>query len=77
MPPFKIADLLRDPGTLRNKEQLTLRNTRPFNVLGWPTISVPCGRTREGLPIGLQISGAPGADATALELAAAYERVAS
>jgi len=77
VPPFKIADLLSDPETLRNKEQLTLRNTRPFNVLGWPTISVPCGRTSEGLPIGLQISGAPGADATVLALAVAYEQVAS
>jgi aspartyl-tRNA(Asn)/glutamyl-tRNA(Gln) amidotransferase subunit A len=74
VPPFKIADLLSDPETLRNKEQLTLRNTRPFNVWGWPTISVPCGRTHEGLPIGLQISGPPGADATVLALAAAYEQ---
>jgi aspartyl-tRNA(Asn)/glutamyl-tRNA(Gln) amidotransferase subunit A len=74
VPPFKIADLLSDPETLRNKEQLTLRNTRPFNVLGWPTISVPCGQTSGGLPIGLQISGAPGAEATVLGLAAAYEK---
>jgi len=59
VPPFKIADLLSDPETLRHKEQLTLRNTRPFNVLGWPTISVPCGQTRAGLPIGLQMSGPP------------------
>jgi len=73
VPPFKIAELLDDSGTLRSKEQLTLRNTRPFNVLGLPTISVPCGRTSMGLPIGLQISGAPGADATVLALAAAYE----
>jgi aspartyl-tRNA(Asn)/glutamyl-tRNA(Gln) amidotransferase subunit A len=74
VPPFKIADLLSDPETLRNKEQLTLRNTRPFNVLGWPTISVPCGQTNEGLPIGLQMSGPPGAEATLLALAEAYER---
>jgi aspartyl-tRNA(Asn)/glutamyl-tRNA(Gln) amidotransferase subunit A len=76
MPPFKIADLLSDMDTLRNKEQLTLRNTRPFNVLGLPTISVPCGRTSAGLPIGLQITGAHGADATVLSLAAEYERAA-
>jgi Asp-tRNA(Asn)/Glu-tRNA(Gln) amidotransferase A subunit family amidase len=74
VPPFKIADLLSDPETLRNKEQLTLRNTRPFNVLGWPTISVPCGQTRAGLPIGLQISGPPGGESTVLGLAGAYER---
>ena len=73
VPPFTIADLLSDPATLRNKEQLTLRNTRPFNVLGLPAISVPCGRTSAGLPIGLQITGAPGEDARVLALAAAYE----
>jgi aspartyl-tRNA(Asn)/glutamyl-tRNA(Gln) amidotransferase subunit A len=77
VPPFKIADLLSDPATLRNKEQLTLRNTRPFNVLGWPTISLPCGRTSQGLPIGLQLSGAPGADAMVLSLAEAYEKAFS
>ncbi len=75
VPPFKIAELLADPQALRSKEQLTLRNTRAFNVLGWPTISIPCGRTSAGLPIGLQITGAPGAEATVLSLAAAYERV--
>jgi Asp-tRNA(Asn)/Glu-tRNA(Gln) amidotransferase A subunit family amidase len=74
VPPFKIADLLAGPEALRGREQLTLRNTRPFNVLGWPTISVPCGQTSEGLPIGLQISGPPGAEAIVLSLAAAYER---
>src|SRR5438876_9607581 len=38
--------LLADPNTLREKELLTLRNTRPFNMLGLPTVSVPCGFTR-------------------------------
>ncbi len=50
-----------------------LRNTSPFSVLFWPSVSVPCGFTREGLPVGLQISGKPGADATVLRLAHAYE----
>ena len=39
-----------------------LRNTRPFNVYGLPSISVNCGFSKSGLPIGLQITGAPGAD---------------
>jgi aspartyl-tRNA(Asn)/glutamyl-tRNA(Gln) amidotransferase subunit A len=50
-----------------------LRNTSPFSVLYWPSVSVPCGFTREELPVGLQISGKPGADATVLRLAHAYE----
>ena len=53
----------------------TIRNTSPFNVYGWPTISVPCGFTRSGLPIGLQIAAANGADATVLQVANAYEQV--
>jgi aspartyl-tRNA(Asn)/glutamyl-tRNA(Gln) amidotransferase subunit A len=51
-----------------------MRNTAPFSVLYWPSISVPCGFTTEGLPVGLQISGKPGEDATVLRLAHAYEQ---
>jgi aspartyl-tRNA(Asn)/glutamyl-tRNA(Gln) amidotransferase subunit A len=49
-------------------------NTAAFDVFGLPTISVPCGFSASGLPIGLQISGAPFAEATVVALAAAYER---
>src|SRR4051794_10822907 len=51
----------------------TLRFTRPFNLLGFPAISVPCGFTDAGLPIGLQIVGRPFAEAKVLRLARAYE----
>jgi aspartyl-tRNA(Asn)/glutamyl-tRNA(Gln) amidotransferase subunit A len=74
VPPFTISELLADMDNLRTKEILTLRNTRPFNILGLPTISVPCGFTRAGLPIGLQISGAPWAEANVFRLAHAYEQ---
>jgi hypothetical protein len=39
-----------------------------------PTISVPCGFTKEGLPIGVQIAGPRGGEATVLRLAYAYEQ---
>jgi len=74
VPPFTIAELLGDMENLRPKEILCLRNTRPFNILGLPTISVPCGFTKAGLPIGMQITGAPWAEATVLRLANAYEQ---
>ena len=51
-----------------------IQNTSPFNVFGWPTISIPCGFTASGLPIGLQISGPPGGDAVVLQVAHAYEQ---
>jgi aspartyl-tRNA(Asn)/glutamyl-tRNA(Gln) amidotransferase subunit A len=70
-----LAELQANPDDLRRRELILLRNTRPFNVLGLPTVSVPCGFTRAGLPVGLQIAGAPGDDARVLQLAHAYERV--
>ena len=51
-----------------------LNNTAAFNIYGLPTISVPCGFTSDGLPIGLQISGAPFAESTVIALAHAYEQ---
>jgi aspartyl-tRNA(Asn)/glutamyl-tRNA(Gln) amidotransferase subunit A len=55
-------------GTLSN------RNNSPFDVYGSPAISVPCGFTTGGLPIGLQIVGKHGSEATVLQLAHAYEQ---
>jgi len=49
------------------------RNTLPFNALGWPAISVPCGLAANGMPIGLQIVGQPFAEDRVLALARAYE----
>ena len=54
--------------------QYLLRNTSPFSVLYWPSVSLPCGFTSEGLPVGLQISARPGGDNVALRVAHAYER---
>jgi Asp-tRNA(Asn)/Glu-tRNA(Gln) amidotransferase A subunit family amidase len=47
--------------------------TLPFNLTGQPAISVPCGFTRGGLPIGLQLVGRPFDEATLFRAAAAYE----
>jgi aspartyl-tRNA(Asn)/glutamyl-tRNA(Gln) amidotransferase subunit A len=49
-------------------------NNAAFDVFGLPTISIPCGFSASGLPIGLQISGAPFAESTVLALAHAYEQ---
>ncbi|MEL6977047.1 MAG: amidase, partial [Pseudomonadota bacterium] len=50
-------------------------NCTPFNMTGQPSISIPCGRTDAGLPVGLMLSGARSADAALLSLAAQAERV--
>jgi Asp-tRNA(Asn)/Glu-tRNA(Gln) amidotransferase A subunit family amidase len=75
VPPFKLTEL-SDPNGARQMELQMLHNTRPINLLGLPTISIPCGFTAARLPIGLQISGPPGAEANVLRLAHAYERAA-
>jgi aspartyl-tRNA(Asn)/glutamyl-tRNA(Gln) amidotransferase subunit A len=69
-----IAELKQDPELLRPRELLLLRNTRPINVWGLPAISVPCGFTDGGLPIGLQIIGPHWGEARVLQVAYAYEQ---
>jgi Asp-tRNA(Asn)/Glu-tRNA(Gln) amidotransferase A subunit family amidase len=46
---------------------------RAINVLGLPAISIPCGRSSEGLPASLQIVGGPFAERMLLRTAAALE----
>jgi Asp-tRNA(Asn)/Glu-tRNA(Gln) amidotransferase A subunit family amidase len=74
IPPPAIADLKANPDNLRPQELIMLRNTRPFNVWGIPTISVPCGFTKDGLPIGLQLASAPWHGIVLLQAANAYEQ---
>jgi aspartyl-tRNA(Asn)/glutamyl-tRNA(Gln) amidotransferase subunit A len=72
VPPITIEEALNmspDPAG-----ELWLRNTRPFNAYAVPTISVPCGFTRTGLPIGLQIAGPKFSEASLLSFAQAYEQ---
>ena len=50
------------------------RLTRPFNALGLPALSVPCGFTADGRPLALQIVGRPFAESTVLAVGHAYEQ---
>ncbi|HLZ69089.1 MAG TPA: amidase [Dehalococcoidia bacterium] len=51
-----------------------VRCTGPFNASGLPALSLPCGFTRAGLPIGLQLAGRPFDEATVLRAGHAYEQ---
>jgi aspartyl-tRNA(Asn)/glutamyl-tRNA(Gln) amidotransferase subunit A len=51
-----------------------LVNTAAFDIYGLPTMTVPCGFSSAGLPIGLQLSGSHFAEATVLAVAHAYEQ---
>ena len=67
VPPILIADSDRE-------NPVDWRNTGPFSTYGLPAISLPCGRTASGLPIGLQLAAAPFDEARLLTFAAACER---
>ena len=74
MPAPAIEELKANPEQLRPAELRLLRNTRPFNVWGLPAISVSCGFTKGGLPIGLQIAGPHWREDLVLRVARTYER---
>jgi len=69
-----IDELKQNPDLLRPRELLLLRNTRPANAWGLPAISVPCGFTAAGLPIGLQIIGPPWREDKIIQLGYAFEQ---
>lgn len=48
--------------------------TAPFNVTGLPAISVPCGFTADGLPVGMQIAGKPFDEPTVIQAAYTYQQ---
>ena len=61
-------------GTSHPTRALLLRLNRPANLAGVPAISVPCGLTESGLPVGLQFTAAVNDEAVLLELARNFER---
>jgi aspartyl-tRNA(Asn)/glutamyl-tRNA(Gln) amidotransferase subunit A len=72
-----LADVLADPveeGVRRAGRFARL--TRPFNGLGLPALSVPCGFAASGLPLAMQLVGRPFDEATVLRAGRAYERAA-
>jgi Asp-tRNA(Asn)/Glu-tRNA(Gln) amidotransferase A subunit family amidase len=74
IPPPVIAELKKNPENLRPAELIMLRNTRPFDVWGIPAISLPCGFTPDGLPIGLQLAAAHWREDFLLQVAHRYEQ---
>ena len=66
------APPIEGPDAVEQAARLT-RFTSPFNLTGLPAISLPCGYTGQGLPIGLQIVTRPLGEAALLRAANAYE----
>jgi len=62
-------------GTEETVRNITLRLTQLFNITGHPAISLPCGKTDEGLPVGLQIVSTRNRTPELLMVASAVEKV--
>src|SRR5699024_8811624 len=69
-PAFKVGEKIDDPLTMYTDDILTI----PVNLAGLPGISVPCGFSEDGLPIGLQIIGRAFDEGTVYRAAHAYEQ---
>ena len=72
VPPFEAGRLSPDGYDQENWIEWS-PFTYPFNLTGQPAISVPCGFTEAGLPVGMQIVGQYHDEATVLRAARAYE----
>ncbi len=74
LPTLAATDIDHGPPGTETTFLAVSANTRPFNYLGLPAISVPCGFDLNGCPIGLQIAGRPFAEARVMRVADAYQR---
>jgi aspartyl-tRNA(Asn)/glutamyl-tRNA(Gln) amidotransferase subunit A len=74
LPTLAATDIDNGPAGTEVTFLAVSANTRPFNYLGLPAISIPCGFDGNGLPVGLQLAGRPFAETRLLRLADAYQR---
>jgi aspartyl-tRNA(Asn)/glutamyl-tRNA(Gln) amidotransferase subunit A len=65
---------VRIEGEELDTRRVVVGHSRPANFTGLPAISVPCGFTRDGLPVGLQLIGPAFQEATLLRIASSYEQ---
>ena len=68
---FKIGEKVENPLDMYLSDILTIS----ANLAGIPAISIPCGFTKDGLPVGLQILAKPFAEETLLKAAYTYEQL--
>ena len=70
-PAFRLGERLDDPLQMYLADIFTI----PMNLAGIPALSVPCGLTTDGLPIGLQIAAPPFREDVLLQVGAAFEAI--
>ncbi len=73
-PTIAESDVGNSPDALAVIQRLS-RFTRPINFLGLPSLSIPSGFTKDGLPVGMQLVGRSFDEAMILRIGAAFQRV--
>ena len=74
LPTLADTDIDHGPPGTETRFMAVSANTRPFNYLGVPALSVPCGLDPAGLPMGLQIVGRPFAEGRIMTIGDVYQR---
>ncbi|MBV9599543.1 MAG: Asp-tRNA(Asn)/Glu-tRNA(Gln) amidotransferase GatCAB subunit A, partial [Chloroflexi bacterium] len=67
------AEAVEVDGLRFDTASMATRCTYPFNICGFPAMSLPCGFDRHGLPIGLQLAALPWREAVLLRVAHQYQ----
>ena len=75
LPPKSGTMTIELDGKTMHVAPVLTRFTSPINFCGFPALSMPCAKSRSGLPINLQVVGRPGADATVLRVARWCEQI--
>jgi aspartyl-tRNA(Asn)/glutamyl-tRNA(Gln) amidotransferase subunit A len=76
VPAYSLSDRRVQVGSImEDASDAVTRFTPLFSLTGWNALSVPCGQSTQGLPIGLQIAARPGDDEVALAVARTYEQM--
>lgn len=73
LPPL-LDELIQRAHSTEPSNPRIVSNCSPFNIMGLPAISIPCGFSRSGLPIGLMIAGPTFSEGKVLAVAQAYEK---
>ena len=74
LPPYMGEEKVRVDNQMKLVRSELLRLTEPSNLLGLPTLSLPCGYSRDGLPIGMQLIGPHFAEAALYQIGYAFEQ---
>ncbi|HYM85943.1 MAG TPA: amidase family protein, partial [Pseudoxanthomonas sp.] len=75
LPPKSGTATINLDGKNQHVAPTLTRFTSPINFCGFPALSMPCGKSKSGLPVNIQIVGRPGADASVLSTARWCEQV--